>query len=386
MNQELEAAGIDSVRVFAVPGSSNHAGTWAGEIELAANCGDAPTRLGYGIRIPYHTIDAPAAPGRGFVDLDLPHGQFGPDQVVSAVITTQRGGGKRAVVNTETAGAATYAPAVLIAIRTRLQSDGPDAKTFGTDDLAALGGEFAPYAQALEDRHADCEELGLEPRPRSSAASENADRLMRGGPVVGRCVARVLGTGLFSIEADVSARDAHRIHACSARIVAAVRREHARLRARRAHEVERIDSLANLPAFVRARLDPNRSAERAAHGGVNPDKQGLDTGAVVLRDYDGHDHRTSPKRPGQYVNLDCAARGGEDRRFYATTFFAGEPVANALVSCRAHGPGRSTHVVKLDELGVYEIHLNGAGFDDFVIRTRSTPKGGAHPNIVPPPG
>jgi hypothetical protein len=385
MNQELEAAGIDQVRVFSVPGSPNHAGTWAGQIELVADCEGAPTRLGYGIRIPYHTIDAPPAPGKGFIDLELPQGPLRSDQVIGASVVLQSGSGKRAIVSTDTEDGSTYAPAVLIAIRSRSQGDRPDAKTFGIEELAALGGDFEPYAQALSDGSAECEELGLAPRPAVSPGADQAERLLRDGPVVGRCVVKVLGTGLFSIEGEVAARDARKIHACSERIGDAARREHEQLRARREQEIERIDSLADLPAFVRARLEPSRSTERAPHGGVNPSKQGIDTGAVVLNDYDGRDHRTSPKRPGQYVNLLCAARGGKDRGLYATTFFDGEPVANARVSCRAHGPPRSNHVVRLGELGVYEIHLNGAGFDDFVIRTQATSKGGAHPNIVRPP-
>ena len=383
MNRELEAAGIDRVRVFTVPGSPNHAGTWAGEIELATDCEGGPTRIGYGVRIPYHTIDTPPAPGRDFLDLELPHGS---NQAIGAGVVLSSGSGKRAIVDAATKDGATYAPAVLVAIRPPLASDGPDAKAFGVDQLAELGGDFEPYAQALSDGHADCEELGFKPPAPPSAGDEAADRLIRQGPVVGRCVVKVLGTGLFSIEGDVTDSDARRIHACSARIAHAARREHEQLRARREHEVEQIDSVADLPASVRAHLDPNRSTERAPHGGVKPNEQGTDTGTVVLSDYDGHDHRLSPKRPGQYVNLLCAARGGKDEHFYATTFFENEPVANARVSCRPHGPPRANHVVKLSELGVYEIHLNGAGFDDFVIRAPSASHGAAHPHIMRPRG
>ena len=384
MNQELEAAGIDRVRVFSVPGSPNHAGTWAGTIELGAACEGGPSRFGYGIRIPYHGIIGPPAPGRGFVDLELPQGPIGPDQAVAAGTVLQSGSGKRAIVSTDTGDGSTYAPSVLIAIRSRSESDGPDAKVFGVEQLSALGGDFEPYAQALSDGDAECGELGLEPPlpDSASAADENADRLLEGGPVVPRCVAKVLGTGLFSIEGKVTASDARKIHACSDRIGDAVAREHAQLRARREREVERIDSEADLPAIVRARLGSSR---HAAHGGVNPSKRGIDTGAVVLSDPDGHDHRTSPKRRGEYVNVHCAARGGTDREFYATTFLEGEPIANAQVSCRAHGPGRSTHIVKVKELGVYEIHLNGAGFEDFVIRAPTTSKPGGNDNVLAPP-
>jgi hypothetical protein len=381
MNDELEAAGIDGVRVFSVPGSPNHAGTWAGSIDLAARCAGAPSVLGSGIRIPYHVLDAPPAPGHGFIHVGLPQGPTGSDQAVTATVALQSGSGKRAIVSTRTEDGSTYAPAVLIAIRSRLESDGPDAKTFGVDDLAALGGDFEPYAQALEDGRASCDELGLGP-PGPSAQIPSS--LLRDGPVVDRCVVKVLGTPLFSIDGDVSGGEARRIHACSERFARTAARKRAEIRARKEGQVDQIDSEADLPAFVRARLDPNRSTQRAPHGGVKPDKRGIDTGEVVLTNYDGHDHRTAPKRPGEYVNLLCAARGGEDREFYATTFLHGEPIANARISCPAHGPWRSSLVVKLGDPGVYEVHLNGAGFDDFVIRTRSTPTSGPHPNIVRP--
>jgi hypothetical protein len=383
MNDELEAAGIDRVRVFTVPGSPNHAGTWAGSIGLSARCQDAPGMLGSGVRIPYHVIDAPPAPGRGFVRLELPS-RPGSQGVVGATVTLQSGSGKRAIVSTRTEDGSTYAPAVLIAIRPQLASDGPGAKTFGVSDLAALGGEFESYAQALSDGRADCDELGLGP-PGPPSSAQVPSKLFRGGPVAERCVVKVLGTGLFAIEGEVTGREIHRIHECSERFERQAKRRRARLRAQRADQIELIDSEADLPAFVRARLDPNRSAPRAPHGGVQPNKHGIDTGEVVLEDYDGHDHRTAPKRPGEYINLFCAARGGTDREFYATTFLHGEPITNARVSCRAHGPWRSSHVVKLSDLGVYEIHLNGAGFDDFIIRARSSPSAGAHPNIVRPP-
>src|SRR3712207_7274565 len=60
-----------------------------------------------------------------------------------------------------------------------------------------------------------------------------------------------------------------------------------------------------------------------------------------------------------------------------TTLIRSRPIANAVVSCRAHGPRRATHIVKVEAVGTYEIHLNGAGFDDFVIRTRGV-AGSAH--------
>ena len=85
MNRELETAGIDRVRVVSVPGSPNHAGTWAGSIDIGADCEDAPVRAGYGIRIPYRVIDTAPAPGQGFVDLELPRGPTGSGHAPHAV-------------------------------------------------------------------------------------------------------------------------------------------------------------------------------------------------------------------------------------------------------------------------------------------------------------
>jgi hypothetical protein len=148
-----------------------------------------------------------------------------------------------------------YAPAVLIAIGAPLESDGEDAKEFGVDDLAALGGDFERYAQALQDGNATCDELDFPPTPHTSPlADSEAKKLFDGGPVIGRCVVRVLGTGLFSIDERVSPADARRIHECSAEIRRELRREHAQLRAERAGQIERIHGEAELPASLRAAL------------------------------------------------------------------------------------------------------------------------------------
>jgi hypothetical protein len=366
MNQELSEAGIDRVRVFSVPGSPNHVGTWGGQIYLVSHCPGAPKSVGFGIRSPYRVIDAPPAPGRGFVDLNLPGQEaLSSKPVISAGLTTHSGGSARAVVSSR-AEEDDHAPAILIAIRARHGSDGEDAKEFGIDDLGALGGEFDRYADALSDGDATCEEMDFDPAPADSGpADAQVQDLLEGGPVIGRCVVRVLGTGLFSIDEKVSPAEARRIHECSAEIRRELRREHAELRAERAGQIERIDSEAELPAAVRAALGSNASSS------VEENARGIDTGAVVMVDPDGHHHRTAPKRRGEYINLLCAARGGRDRELWATTYFAGEPVANARVSCRAHGPWRTNHVARLDELGLYEVHLNGAGFEDFLIRTRA---------------
>jgi hypothetical protein len=385
MNQELADAGISRVRVFSVPGSPNHAGTWGGTIDFGANCEGAPNHLGYGVRVPSHVIDAPPAPGRDFVHLDLPLATSpNSKQAIFGGLGMQGGAGKRAVVSTRS-DESVDAPIVLIAIRPRGEDDAPDAKTFGVDDLAALGGDFARYAQAMQDGHSECDELGFKPPVPLSEQSHAADELMKGGPVSGRCVVKVLGTGLFSIEGDVSDRDAKLIHKCSDRIARAAMRRHDALRERRDQQIQHVDSVADLPKLVQERLDPDRTTPRAPNGGVLPHKRGIDTGAVVVTDYDGHDHRMSPKRPGEYANFFCAARGGKDRTFFATTFFEGKPIANAEVSCRAHGPWRSTHVIQLGKPGIYEIHLNGAGFDDFLIRVRSSHAASGHPNKMKPP-
>jgi hypothetical protein len=164
---------------------------------------------------------------------------------------------------------------------------------------------------------------------------------------------------------------AEAIHRCSERVARQARREHQRMRAGRVAEVQRVDSLTELPPALQAELRSGGSS--APRGGVKMNARGLDTGIVVVSDPDGHKHRTAPKRSGEYLNLLCAARGGHDREFNATTFLDGAPIANSRVSCRAHGPWRSTHVAKVNVPGLYEIHLNGAGFDDFILRTRGRP-------------
>jgi hypothetical protein len=73
--------------------------------------------------------------------------------------------------------------------------------------------------------------------------------------------------------------------------------------------------MAQLPPALQTELQSS-GASRGVHGrGVKMNARGLDTGAVVVADPDGHKHRTAPKRSGEYINLLCAARGGHDREF-----------------------------------------------------------------------
>ncbi len=363
MNSELEDAGIESVRVFVVPGSPNHAGTWAGMIPFFSTCDGAPTSAGGSVRIARHTIDAPPAPGRDFVNLTLPNGQ---QQAFNAGLVFQSDSSRRAVVRPE---AEDEAPTVLIAIRARSASDSANAKDFGLDQLKLLGGAFSPYADALADGDATCEEMGWGPPP--PPASARLPEALRDGPLIGKCAVRVTGHGLRAFAgSDIKASTARAIHRCSKRVIHKVRHEHRQLRASREDEIQQIQSVAELPAPLQDQLEAGRASSTEPGRGVDMTARGLDTGPVVISDYDGHKHRTAPKRSGEYINLHCAARGGQDRELNATTFLNGAPIANSRVSCKAHGPFRSTHVAKVGAPGLYEIHLNGQGFDDFIIRAR----------------
>ncbi len=160
MNRELADAGIERVRVISVPGSPNHAGTWAGFIDLIAACDGGPTRSGFGIRIPHHVESELPAPGQDVVDINLPR-----SGEINFSLALQTGSGKRAIVSTKTIDDAKYTPAILIAIRPRTGADDEQAKQLDAQDLTEMGGVFAPYGEALADGRGSCSDLGLQPLP-----------------------------------------------------------------------------------------------------------------------------------------------------------------------------------------------------------------------------
>jgi hypothetical protein len=160
MNREIAAAGIERVRVITIPGSADHAGTWAGTINMIARCEGAPSRSGYGVRIAFHPDNGVPAPSRHVVDFTFPQSRR---TVVGATLILQRGAGKRAVISTRDLDPAVYTPAVLIAITQRHLYMDDTAKDFGSKQLLDLGGLFAPYGEALADGHGRCRELGYSP-------------------------------------------------------------------------------------------------------------------------------------------------------------------------------------------------------------------------------
>jgi hypothetical protein len=156
MNAELAQAGIDRVRVISVPGSRSHVGTWAGTIDLMANCEGGPTRAGFGVRIAYHP-DSGLPAASGLVHMKLPE-----KGDIRGSVTLQSGAGKRAIVSTEDT-LPKYGPAILIAVHPRSDSESPGAKDVTADDLIALGGVFKQYGDAISDGFGECSELGLSP-------------------------------------------------------------------------------------------------------------------------------------------------------------------------------------------------------------------------------
>ena len=160
MNRELEAAGIDRVRVISVPGSPNHAGTWGGMINLVSSCEGGTRKVGFGVQIAYHPDNGVPAPGRDVVDLQLPR-----SDEVAADLGLQRGAGKRAIVSTDSIGDPDYAPTILIAIHPRSGDEPASAKELTPGDLVRMGGVFAPFGRAMADGPASCGDLGLKPLP-----------------------------------------------------------------------------------------------------------------------------------------------------------------------------------------------------------------------------
>jgi hypothetical protein len=97
---------------------------------------------------------------------------------------------------------------------------------------------------------------------------------------------------------------------------------------------------------------------------------------VVVTDYDGHPHRTAPKRVGQYINLWCRSSTHHSQTVEVRTFFAAREVAFRTMVCPQGDIPRPHHIVRVSKVGVYGMVLDGGGFDSFVIRTHTRPAEG----------
>jgi hypothetical protein len=101
----------------------------------------------------------------------------------------------------------------------------------------------------------------------------------------------------------------------------------------------------------------------------------IERGAVAIGDYDGHPHWTAPKRVGENISIWCEAQGVKAVRIGVEVELDGRALGGAhSITCK---PGQVPRVlesynriIRIRHRGTYEVHLNGHGFDDFVIGTK----------------
>jgi hypothetical protein len=210
MNQELEDAGIDRVRVKSVPGppkkpphrfwGAASAGTWAGYVELGPRCQGGVTRFGYDVDIPISTpYDRANRHGaEDLFDLTVPRhsGALAAEEVGTPF--------SRSTVRlpTDSIDDPRNAAKVLVAVRPRSAGDTPESNDIGADQLIALGGVPGEYGQAVKDGQTSCSDFGLKPFPKptfppsegrwvvlhvgdSEAARRRMDRDLRTGGING---------------------------------------------------------------------------------------------------------------------------------------------------------------------------------------------------------
>ena len=100
-------------------------------------------------------------------------------------------------------------------------------------------------------------------------------------------------------------------------------------------------------------------------------KRAIESGGnVSITDYDGHPHRTAPKRVGENLNIWCRSTGKRAKRVNVSTYFEARLQAQRTISCPTREFPRRHTIYSAQEPGVYGMVLNGAGFDGFVIRTK----------------
>ena len=106
-----------------------------------------------------------------------------------------------------------------------------------------------------------------------------------------------------------------------------------------------------------------------------PTSKAIDSGAgVLLNDYDGHAHRTAPKRVGENLGLWCESTTSSRQVITVRVFYEARELATKTVACPNDlGYRRHTRIIRVRHAGIYGMVLSGAGFDSFVIRTRVLP-------------
>jgi hypothetical protein len=163
MNDELAAAGIDRIRVLALPGSPKDVGTWAGFVDVAPICQGGASRFGsYGVDIPVvKEYTRGPEDNRDLIDAAFPLGTG--VLTVGDIGTPYSGDTLR--LETDTVDDPKYAAKVLVPIRAEAEDDTEWSNVIGPEQLIALGGVFAEYGHAVEDGEATCEEFELSEHP-----------------------------------------------------------------------------------------------------------------------------------------------------------------------------------------------------------------------------
>jgi hypothetical protein len=116
-------------------------------------------------------------------------------------------------------------------------------------------------------------------------------------------------------------------------------------------------------------------AAAAGSDGSDRQRKAIDSGAgVLLNDYDGHGHRTAPKRVGEIIGLWCESTTGERQAVTVRVFLEARELTTKTLACPADlGYRRHTKIIRARHVGVYGMVLSGAGFDSYVIRTHVLP-------------
>jgi hypothetical protein len=90
---------------------------------------------------------------------------------------------------------------------------------------------------------------------------------------------------------------------------------------------------------------------------------------VAITDYDGHAHRTSPKRVGENLNLWCRSSSNERQTVSVGVYFQARQLVTRTLKCPSGSTPRHHRIVRLRHTGVYGMVLSGGWFDAFIIRT-----------------
>jgi hypothetical protein len=91
---------------------------------------------------------------------------------------------------------------------------------------------------------------------------------------------------------------------------------------------------------------------------------------VEITDYDGHPHRTAPKRVGENLSLWCRSTTGETQVLQVGAYHDARQLRYRAFECPPASFPRHHHIVRLRDKGVYAMVISGAGFERLIIRTK----------------